>query len=974
MARALDLFTPAARAWFEAAFEAPTEVQERGWQAVASGAHTLMTAPTGSGKTLAAFLWCLDRLAAEPPPPARERCRVLYLSPLKALAVDVERNLRAPLAGIQRQAERLGAPVPDLAVGIRTGDTPAEQRRQMERHPPDILITTPESLFLLLTSAARAVLASVRWVILDEIHAVASTKRGAHLALSLERLSELTEQEPQRIGLSATQRPLALIGEFLGGGRPVEIVDAARNKALSVTIEVPVDDMADLQVGAPPPELGSGNAAALGAAPPAPRRSIWPAIYPRLLDLVLEHRSTIVFVNARRAAERLAARLNELAADGGHLSEQEPELVLAHHGSLAREQRTEIEDRLKSGRLRGIVATSSLELGIDMGAVDLVVQVESPPSVAAGIQRIGRAGHHVGEVSQGTIFPKFRGDLLEAVVVVERMHRGEIEHTTIPRNPIDVLAQQIVAAVAMDEWTVADLHRLVTRALPFADLSRRSLEAVLDMLAGRYPSDEFSDLRPRLVWDRTADTLRPRAGAQRLAVQNPGTIPDRGLYTVNLLGDGRRVGELDEEMVFETHPGETFVLGATTWRVADITQSQVLVEPAPGEPGKVAFWHGDSLSRPAELGRAVGQVTRELRELTRGEATRRLREQSGCDERAAQNLLRYLDDQAAATGAVPDDRTIVVERFRDEVGDWRVCLLSPIGGRVLGPWALALQARLRERFGLEVQTLSTDDGLAIHLPDADRPLDPEDLLLEPEEIEDLVAAQLPGSALFAGRFRENAARALLLPRRRPGQRTPLWQQRQRSSSLLQVAGRHPEFPILAETYRECLADVFDLAALREILEGIRARTIRVVSVDTDRASPFAGSLLFEYVGQFLYDGDAPLAERRAQALLLDRELLADLLGSEDLRELLSADVIAGLELELQGLVPERWPRDPDEAHDLLARLGDLEGDELAARGFGGEWVAQLERGRRIVRVRIGSAERWIVAEDAARYRDALGVA
>ncbi|MGH7910128.1 MAG: DEAD/DEAH box helicase, partial [Candidatus Dormibacteraceae bacterium] len=796
MARALDLFTPAARAWFEAAFEAPTEVQERGWQAVASGAHTLMTAPTGSGKTLAAFLWCLDRLAAEPPPPARERCRVLYLSPLKALAVDVERNLRAPLAGIQRQAERLGAPVPDLAVGIRTGDTPAEQRRQMERHPPDILITTPESLFLLLTSAARAVLASVRWVILDEIHAVASTKRGAHLALSLERLSELTEQEPQRIGLSATQRPLALIGEFLGGGRPVEIVDAARNKALSVTIEVPVDDMADLQVGAPPPELGSGNAAALGAAPPAPRRSIWPAIYPRLLDLVLEHRSTIVFVNARRAAERLAARLNELAADGGHLSEQEPELVLAHHGSLAREQRTEIEDRLKSGRLRGLVATSSLELGIDMGAVDLVVQVESPPSVAAGIQRIGRAGHHVGEVSQGTIFPKFRGDLLEAVVVVERMHRGEIEHTTIPRNPIDVLAQQIVAAVAMDEWTVADLHRLVTRALPFADLSRRSLEAVLDMLAGRYPSDEFSDLRPRLVWDRTADTLRPRAGAQRLAVQNPGTIPDRGLYTVNLLGDGRRVGELDEEMVFETHPGETFVLGATTWRVADITQSQVLVEPAPGEPGKVAFWHGDSLSRPAELGRAVGQVTRELRELTRGEATRRLREQSGCDERAAQNLLRYLDDQAAATGAVPDDRTIVVERFRDEVGDWRVCLLSPIGGRVLGPWALALQARLRERFGLEVQTLSTDDGLAIHLPDADRPLDPEDLLLEPEEIEDLVAAQLPGSALFAGRFRENAARALLLPRRRPGQRTPLWQQRQRSSSLLQVAGRHPEFPIL----------------------------------------------------------------------------------------------------------------------------------------------------------------------------------
>ncbi len=974
MSRALDRFTPATRSWFEAAFAAPTEVQERGWESVARGAHTLMTAPTGSGKTLAAFLWCLDRLAVEPAPPARDRCRVLYLSPLKALAVDVERNLRAPLAGIQRQAERLGLEVPDLTVGIRTGDTPSEQRRQMERHPPDILITTPESLFLLLTSAARAVLTGLRWVILDEIHAVAASKRGSHLALSLERLSRLTTQDPQRIGLSATQRPLELIGKFLGGGRPVEIVDAARPKSLAITIEVPVDDMSDLQVGAAPAQLASGNAAGLGDGPPAPRRSIWPAIYPRLLDLVLEHRSTIVFVNARRSAERLAARLNELAAEGGHLREGEPELVQAHHGSLAREQRTEIEDRLKSGRLRAIVATSSLELGIDMGAVDLVVQVESPPSVAAGIQRIGRAGHSVGETSRGTIFPKFRGDLLEAAVVVERMHAGEIEHTTIPRNPIDVLAQQIVAAVAMDEWTVADLHRLVTQALPFTDLSRRSLEAVLDMLAGRYPSDEFRDLRPRLVWDRTNDTLRARAGAQRLAVQNAGTIPDRGLYTVNLLSDGRRVGELDEEMVFETHPGETFVLGATTWRVADITQSQVLVEPAPGEPGKVAFWHGDGISRPAELGRAVGRVSRELRAMPREDALARLRERSGCDERAARNLLQYLDDQAAATGAVPDDRTIVVERFRDEVGDWRVCLLTPFGGRVLAPWALALQARLRERFGIEVQTLSTDDGVAIHLPDADRPLDPADLLIEPEEIEDLVAAQLPGSALFAGRFRENAARALLLPRRRPGQRTPLWQQRQRSSNLLQVAGRYSDFPILAETYRECLADVFDIPALKEVLEGIRTRGIRVVAVDTDRASPFSGSLLFEYVGQFLYDGDAPLAERRAQALLLDRELLADLLGSEDLRELLSPDVIAALELELQGLLRERWPRDADEGHDLLARLGDLSSDELAARGVDGAWVDELRAARRVIPIRLPVGERWIVAEDASRYRDALGVA
>jgi ATP-dependent Lhr-like helicase len=967
MASALDLFSPAGRAWFRGAFAAPTEVQEQGWRAVASGRHTLMTAPTGSGKTLAAFLWCLDRLAGEPPPTAAERCRVLYVSPLKALAVDVERNLRAPLVGLRLQSERLGLPVPDIGVAIRSGDTPPDERRSMERTPPDVLITTPESLYLLLTSAARRVLASVRWVIVDEIHSVAATKRGAHLAISLERLCAVAREDPQRIGLSATQRPLELVGRFLGGtGREVAIVDAGRRKTMEVRVEVPVEDMANLDRGAPP-EPPSGNAAAWAAELPQPRRSIWPAIYPRLLELVREHRSTIVFVNSRRLAERLAARLNELA---------EEELVLAHHGSVSREQRAIVEDRLKAGHLRGLIATSSMELGIDMGAVDLVVQVESPPSVATGIQRIGRAGHSVGEVSRGVILPKFRGDLLESAAVVERMLTGEIETTVVPANPLDVLAQQVVAMAAMDEWRVDDLAALVRRAHPFRDLGRRSLEAVLDMLSGRYPSEEFSELRPRIVWDRVGGTIRGRSGAQRLAVTNPGTIPDRGLYTVNIFEDGRRVGELDEEMVFESRPGETFVLGASSWKIVDITPSQVLVAPAPGQPGKIAFWHGDLLSRPAELGRALGRLTRELRAAQPEAAERRLMERAGLDERAARNLLAYLDDQAAATGAVPDDRTIVVERFRDEIGDWRVCVLTPHGGRVHAPWSMALQARLSERLGLEVQSMYTDDGLALRLPDADRPLDPEDLLPDPEEIEALIAAQLPASALFASRFRENAARALLLPRRRPGQRTPLWQQRQRSADLLKVAGGYADFPILAETYRECVSDVFDLDALRELLGAVRARQVRVVSVDTERASPFAASLLFDYVGQYLYEGDAPLAERRAQALTLDRELLAELLGSEELRELLDPAAIAELELELQGLRPERWPRDADEAHDLMVRLGDLSSGELAARGVSDEWVRSLVAERRACPVRVGghdrAEERWIAAEDAGRFRDALG--
>ena len=950
MGQALELFSSPTREWFRASFAEPTAVQERGWQEVAAGRHVLMAAPTGSGKTLAAFLWCLDRLASEATPAEAERCRVLYVSPLKALAHDVDRNLRSPLVGIRRQFEAQGKSAPDISVAIRTGDTPPESRRSMERHPPDVLITTPESLFLLLTSNARKILASVRWLIVDEIHSVASTKRGSHLALSVERLCALTRVEPQRIGLSATQRPLEEVGKFLGGSdREVSIVDAGRLKTMDVTVEVPVEDMTRLSAEDEDGARGFN--------------SIWPAIYPRLLDLIRSHHSTIVFVNSRRLAERIAARINELA---------EEDLVRAHHGSIAREQRLLIEDELKSGRLRGLVATSTLELGIDMGAVDLVLQIEAPPSVAAGIQRVGRAGHSVGEVSRGVVIPKFRGDLLESAAVVEGMLEGRIESTVVPRKPLDVLAQQIVAMCALDEWDVDDLARVVRRAYPYSDLGPRAFESVLDMLSGRYPSDEFAELRPRLVWDRVSGKLRGRAGAQRLAVTNPGTIPDRGLYSVNLVDDGRRVGELDEEMVYETRVGETFVLGASTWRIVEITPSQVLVTPAPGEPGKIAFWKADTPSRPVELGAALGKMIRELRALDAGAAERRLHERAGFDDLATRNLLAYLDDQAAATGVVPDDRTLVVERFRDEVGDWRVCMHSPFGGRVHAPLALALEAHLQEALGVDARALWTDDGIAMHLPEVESPPSLEELILEPEDVQRLVSAQLPASALFAARFRENAARSLLLPRRRPGQRTPLWQQRMRSAGLLQVAGRYPDFPLLAETWREVMSDYFDMPALSALLRSIRSREIRVVAVDTERASPFASSLLFSYVAEFMYEGDQPLAERRAQALTLDRDLLAELLGSEDLRELLDPDAIAAVELELQGLLAERFPRDVDEAHDLLVRLGDLTEQEAAARGVGSAWLEALVKERRAVAVRLAGDERWIAAEDAGRYRDALG--
>ncbi len=937
----LDLFTPPTREWFERAFAAPTPAQALGWPAIAAGGHVLIQAPTGSGKTLAAFLFGIDRLNAAP----GEGLRLLYISPLKALNYDIERNLRAPLAGLGSK----------LSVAVRTGDTPADERRRMLRTPPDILITTPESLYLLLTSQARETLRGVETVIVDEVHAVAGTKRGAHLALSLERLEGLLDKPMQRIGLSATQRPLAEIGRFVAGaGRDIELVDAGTRKELDLEVVVPLEDLRELGSTAAlsVPPLADG--VQMGSGVEQSSRSIWPSIYPAILDLVRAHRSTIVFVNNRRLAERLALRLNELAGE---------ELARAHHGSLAREQRVLVEELLKAGKIPCLVATSSLELGIDMGAVDLVVQVESPKSVARGLQRIGRAGHELHSISKGRIFPKFRADLLESAVVARAMREGAIEETRIPRNALDVLAQQIVAISADEETAVDDLYELVRRAHPFSDLTRAALENVLDMLAGRYPSDEFAELRPRIVWDRTAGVVRGRSGARRLAVTNAGTIPDRGLFGVHLVDGGGRVGELDEEMVYEAREGQTFLLGASTWRIEGITRDRVLVSPAPGVPGVAPFWKGEGVGRPAELGEKIGRAARQLVAMSDDKATTALENEYHLDRRAATNLVTFLREQEAATGVVPSDRAIVVERFRDEIGDWRVCVLTPFGGRVHAPWAMALAARLRDTVGLEAQSLWSDDGIALHFPDADVPPPVSDLLLEPEEIEELVLQELAGSALFGARFRENAARALLIPRRRPGQRTPLWQQRLKAQSLLEVARRYPQFPIVLETYRECLQDVFDLPALRRILRGIQTRELDLVEVETASASPFASSLLFEYVATYMYEDDTPPAERRAQALSLDRELLRELMGIEELRDLLDADAIADVERSLRPT-----PRNADELHDLLRRTGHLRAVEYDV-GF----AETLVRERRAIRVRLGGDEVLLAAEDAGLYRDSFGV-
>lgn len=995
-------FADATTTWFRESFAEPTAAQRGAWEAIDRGRHTLVVAPTGSGKTLAAFLSAIDRLLHREPSDD-ERTSVLYVSPLKALAVDVERNLRSPLVGISGVAARLGQGPANVTVGVRTGDTPPAERRRLQAHPPDVLITTPESLFLVLTSSAREMLRGVHTVIVDEVHAVAGTKRGAHLAVSLERLDDLLERPAQRIGLSATVRPHDEVARFLGGRAPVEIVAPDSPARLELSVQVPVEDLTDL----PPRHEGPREGSAARAVDDDRREAggtIWPHVEEAIVDAIARARTTIVFANSRGVAERLTQRLNEVWVErqtgerpepatrqpahmgglSGVSSGVEPVLARAHHGSVSKEQRALIEDDLKSGRLRCVVATSSLELGIDMGAVDLVIQVSAPPSVASGLQRVGRAGHQVGEVSRGLVFPTGRHDLLSTTVTVERMAQGRIERLRVPTNPLDVLAQQTVAACALEPIDVEAWFDTVRRAAPFATLPRSAFEATLDLVSGRYPSDEFAELRPRAVWDRQAGTLTGRPGAQRLAVTSGGTIPDRGMFSVVLAGEeggpGRRVGELDEEMVYESRTNDVIALGATSWRILEITADRVIVTPAFGLPARLPFWRGDAVGRPYELGEAMGAFLRELLALSPAKRRDRARA-AGLDENAVANLLALLDDQREATRHLPTDETLVVERFRDEVGDWRIILLSPYGRAVHAPWALVVGRRIQQRYGVDGAVVASDDGIVARVPDITGEPPGADLFdLEPDELESEVTELVGGSALFAARFRECAARALLLPRRNPGARAPLWQQRRRAAMLLDVTRKYPDFPILLETAREVLQDVYDLPALVTLSRRLRSRAVSMIEVGTDKASPFAQRLLFGYVGNFLYDDDLPLAERRAAALTLDPEMLGELLGRTDLRELLDPDVIARTEVELQRLVPERQVKDVEGVADLLRLLGPLAVEEVAertredARDDVPAWLAELRDARRAIEVQIGGRPVWAAVEDAGRLREALGTA
>ena len=1030
MTDALSHFSAPVRDWFRATFSAPTAAQEGAWESIRNGNNTLIIAPTGSGKTLAAFLWALDALHREHEAGTAGGTRILYISPLKALGADVERNLRAPLTGITRLSEN-NTGEPNISVGVRSGDTPARERRQLISNPPDILITTPESLYLMLTSAARNTLAGVTTVIVDEIHNLAATKRGAHLAVSLERLDALLEKPAQRIGLSATVENPEAVARFLGGIQPVTIMSRPVVKEWDLRLSVPVPDMAALggandygQGLYAPSEMQGGGGSASTSSPvsaaqpissaastPAsapytledaigvfpgqeadqayptqadgntapkntltipeeslretadserPETSIWPRVQERIVDHIENNRSTIVFVNSRGLAEKLTAALNDihlrrvLAKQGidpedyatgiGDIAEVPP-LARAHHGSVSKEQRTLIEEALKGGTLRCVVATSSLELGIDMGHVDLVIQVAAPPSVASALQRVGRAGHRVGEISRGFFYPKHRGDLLGATVTLAGMRSGTLEPLAIPANPLDVLAQQTVAACALGPVSVDSWYEALRRSAPYAELPRALFDSVLEMLAGRYPSDEFAELRPRIIWDRTpteeapSGSIEGRPGAQRLAVTSGGTIPDRGLFPVYLVSGNeergpKRVGELDEEMVYESRAGEVITLGASSWRIEEITHDAVRVSPAPGQPARLPFWHGDRMGRPYALGVQTGAFTRALSSLgaTDSAAARLQLEQLGLDTWAVDNLLAYLREQRESTGAVPSDTRMIVERHRDELGDWRVVLHSPLGYGVHAPWALAVRARIEERYGVDASVMASDDGLILRLPAMeDVPPGADLFLFDPDELEAIVTERVGDSALFASRFRENAARALLLPRRDPGKRTPLWQQRQRAAQLLDVARKYPDFPVLLETARECLQDVYDVPALVQVHRSLQSRAVSMLEVETNDPSPFARTLLFEYVAEHLYDGDAPAAERRAAALSLDPALLAELLGSSGLRDLLDPAVLVQTQQRLQRTGERYRACGVEGVADLLRQLGPLSARELSLR-------------------------------------------
>ena len=1054
-ANILRRFKPQIQHWFCDVFAAPTPVQTAAWQAISAGENALVVAPTGSGKTLAAFLWALNSLVDAPgqttlpvgnptvnnlalqqtTPIAKSQTlpvgklqhdsmetvsassgvKVLYISPLKALGVDVEHNLRAPLLGINRTAERLGLDYSNISVGVRSGDTITAERAAQIRKPPDILITTPESAYLLLTSKAATILHTVETVIIDEIHAMAGTKRGVHLAVTLERLAELAAKPIQRIGLSATVRPLETVAAFLGGDRPVEIINPPAEKNWELEVIVPVADMSDL----PTPELGSTigditiddplglttpltenpaeptpNPYTNTDQPPTTTGSIWPHIENNLFDQIMAHRSTLIFVNSRRSAERLTAKINELyatthapdtiAEKGARPPAQvmmptdeiatPPQIIArAHHGSVSKDERKLTETMLKEGNLKAVVATSSLELGIDMGAVDLVIQVESPPSVASGLQRVGRAGHIVGAVSKGTFYPKHRADLLQTAVTVNQMRAGLIEQVHIPVNALDVLLQQTIAAVAVRDWDIDHWYATVTRAYPYKNLPREVFNAVIDLASGAYPSTDFAELRPRIIYDRITGKLSARPGAQRVAVTSGGTIPDRGMFGVYLVGGeqgARRVGELDEEMVYESRVGDVFTLGASSWRIEEISRDQVLVSPAPGLTGRLPFWLGDQVGRPAELGMAIGQFRRAV---TANPTV--VAEVEKLDSYAQDNLVKFVLEQQEATGIVPDEKTLLLERFKDEVGDWRVVLHTPYGRGVNAAWALAVGARITAETGIDAQAVSSDDGIVLRLPEADTEPSAALFVIDPDEIEAIVTEQVGNSALFASRFRECAARGLLLPRKNPGKRAPLWQQRQRAAQLLDVARQYPSFPIVLETVRECLQDVYDLPALTQLLTELKTSRVRITEVTTQHPSPFAASILFNYTGAFIYNDDNPLAERRAAALALDPELLAKLLGSVELQELLDSQIIAEVDAQLRRITPDRQARNFEELADALRLLGPIPTAKLSAHvNFPVELSAiTTALAGRVMVLRIAGVEHLAQIGDAPLLRDGLGI-
>ncbi|MEQ3363152.1 DNA glycosylase AlkZ-like family protein [Raoultibacter massiliensis] len=1117
-ASVLARFSDGVRGWFLDTFPAPTPLQERAWEVVARKENALVIAPTGSGKTLAAFLFAIDALmreraafpevgagggtgaegGAEFEEAARDAAadavakpekaaggkraksaslpvkgvRVLYVSPLKALGADVERNLQEPLAGIAQRIAQAGAAMPSVRTGMRTGDTTPEERRALVRNPPDILITTPESLYLMLTSKARETLRTVDTVIVDEVHAMAGDKRGAHLALSLERLDSLLENPAQRIGLSATVRPPEEIARFLGGVRPVSIVASQDRPDMDVRVSVPVQDMTAVPSfsGFEPDKLVSSAAESRrtgggprrapaeqawksdralravmdGRAPKAATpdsrvgsSSIWPYVEAAILDEVLAHRTTIVFVNSRGLCEKLTSRLNELYAkrkgafpEGGEavasgirsgmgattdLAQATAEVIAkAHHGSVSKERRQQVERELKAGELPCVVATSSLELGIDMGSIDLVLQVAPPPSVASGLQRIGRANHQVGGRSEGIVYPRTRTEVIDAAVVSEGMSAGAIEKTTVVKNPLDVLAQQTVAAVSMEDVSPDEWYATVCRCAPFSDLPRRAFDAVLGMLSGAYSSAELADFSPRIIWDRERNLLIARPGSQRQAVTAAGTIPDRGMFSVVLpeadaKAGRRRVGELDEEMVYESRVGDIIALGTSTWRIREITRDRVIVEPAPGRSARLPFWHGEGIGRPAETGRAKGAFVRAVASALdapdedEGDDAEgvcggvepgmlaRLRA-DGLDENARRNLIELIGAQRAATGFVPDDRTLVVERCEDEQGDWRVMLHSPYGRRVHEPWAMAVTDRIVRTRGFDPQTLAMDDGIILRIPMSETLLPGAELFaFDPSELERVVRDRVDSTSLFAARFRECAARSLLMSSTAPGKRAPLWQQRLRAGQLLEAARREGDFPLLAETARECLQDVYDMESLLALMDDIQAGAVRLVEAQTSTPSPFAAPLLFGYVGDHLYDGDLPNAERKASLLSLDPTLLGELLGSDEVGGLIDPEVVRTVESQLQRLASDRRVRGVEGVADLLRALGPLTVGEVAERlrrdggcdedAAGGSSCAfgeaqalldELARSHRAFVATIGGASRWASFDDARLLRDALG--